>query len=352
MIVKLALKGRQRIPILVQPQRSIPLNPPYIMHTYLHTMIRILFFVLLLPTTVLTQSLNLESPIRFLALGDSYTIGQNVAANARWPIQLSDSLSARGFVIDTLRIIATTGWRTDNLINAITNKNLEDQEYNLVSVLIGVNNQYQGRPFSQYIDEFPALLDSAIRYAGGEKTHVFVVSIPDYAYTPFGQQNGDPDEISMELDQYNVYNKHVADSMDITYFDITPISRLGLQIPSYVAGDGLHPSGIQYTEWVKLMLATIDNQTSGITQLSIDHNLAVNVFPNPATESITIEIPPTTDHQLYRLRLFDLTGKLILEQNMSGRLSEVSLVGMPEGLYLIKLNSGERQTIRKLYKQD
>src|SRR5688572_15330766 len=138
-----------------------------------------------------------------------------------------DSLESRGFAIDTLRIIAATGWRTDNLINAIRNQNLEEQEYNLVSLLIGVNNQYQNRPFSQYVTEFPTLLDSAIRYADGHASHVFVVSIPDYAFTPFGQ-NLNPAEISMEIDQYNAFNQQVADSMGVAYFDITPISRQGL----------------------------------------------------------------------------------------------------------------------------
>src|SRR5664279_4313226 len=141
---------------------------------YPGTTVIFFLFSLLLPLASMTQTLQIQSPVRFLALGDSYTIGESVAPTLRWPMQLSDSLQARGIPTDTLRIIATTGWRTDNLINAIKNQHLESQNYNLVSLLIGVNNQYQGRPFSQYVTEFPALVDSAIRYAGGDKTKVFI----------------------------------------------------------------------------------------------------------------------------------------------------------------------------------
>jgi lysophospholipase L1-like esterase len=219
--------------------------------SYCSIKITALAFCSMLFTSALAQSLELENPLRFLALGDSYTIGQSVTTNQRWPAQLRDSLVTRGINTDDLRYIATTGWRTDNLINATKNQDLGNQNYNLVSLLIGVNNQYQNRPFTQYVAEFPALLDSAIRYAGNDPSHVFIVSIPDYAFTPFGQQSGNPNQISAELDQYNGYSRQIADSLGITYFDITPISRLGLQHPEYVASDGLHPSGIQYTEWVK-----------------------------------------------------------------------------------------------------
>src|SRR6187402_3441111 len=109
-----------------------------------------------------SQELNIQSPVRMLALGDSYTIGQSVAAGQRWPAQLGDSLVKRGYQIDEITYIATTGWRTDNLIQAVKGQNLQNQNYNLVSLLIGVNNQYQHTPFSKYENEFPALLDSAI----------------------------------------------------------------------------------------------------------------------------------------------------------------------------------------------
>ena len=311
---------------------------------------RILFFLQLLPTLLMGQNLNLENPVRFLALGDSYTIGQSVPVNERWPEQLSDSLNNRGILTDTLTIIATTGWRTDNLLNAIRNQGLENRNYNLVSLLIGVNNQYQGRPFSQYVTEFPALLDSAIRYAGGDKSHVFVVSIPDYAFTPFGQQSSNPAQISEEIDQYNAYSKQVADSLDITYFDITPISRLGLQNPSYVANDGLHPSGIQYTEWVKLMLDLIDSQTTNIN-IADNNILDVNIFPNPAVARIEIEMGEATHSQNVRVQIFNLDGNLVLEQTQAGISCSLSIAELPIGLYLVKVIMGEKWSIRKFVRR-
>ncbi|MEP6793086.1 MAG: GDSL-type esterase/lipase family protein [Saprospiraceae bacterium] len=308
-------------------------------------------FSLLLPFTSMTQTLQIQSPVRFLALGDSYTIGQSVAPTLRWPVQLSDSLQARGIPTDTLRIIATTGWRTDNLINAIKNQHLENNNYNLVSLLIGVNNQYQGRPFSQYVAEFPALVDSAIRFAGGDKTKVFIVSIPDYAYTPFGQQSSNPGQISAEIDQYNTYAKQIADNLQIAFFDITPISRLGLQHPSYVANDGLHPSGIQYTEWVKLILEYIDNQITGTKEFE-NNQLLVTICPNPTPDRITIDIPRSNYDQKFDLRIYNLTGKLMSEQFERGDSFSISLDNMPDGLYLLKINSGEKQTVQKVIKKN
>jgi lysophospholipase L1-like esterase len=295
------------------------------------------------------QSLQLENPIRFLALGDSYTIGQSVATDARWPAQLQDSLLTRGFSTNELRYIATTGWRTDNLISAIKNQDLESQNYNLVSLLIGVNNQYQNRPFSQYISEFPALLDSAIRYAGDDPSHVFVVSIPDYAYTPFGQQSGNPNQISAQIDQYNAFNQQVADSLGITYFNITPISRLGLQYPEYVASDGLHPSGIQYTEWVKLMLDFIHTQITSVRD-ELKYNLAVSVFPNPASTYIKIEIPVFSSTGCL-LEIYNLPGKLVLRENITSIQSEISVKDFPDGMYVLKFIEDRKQAIRKLIVQ-
>ncbi|MFZ1675969.1 MAG: GDSL-type esterase/lipase family protein [Saprospiraceae bacterium] len=318
---------------------------------YPGTTVILFLFSLLLPFTSMTQTLHIQNPIRFLALGDSYTIGQSVSPTLRWPVQLSDSLQARGILTDTLRIIATTGWRTDNLINAIRNQHLEFQNYTLVSLLIGVNNQYQGRPFSQYVAEFPALVDSAIHYAGGDKTHVFIVSIPDYAYTPFGQQSSNPGQISEEIDQYNTYAKQIADNLQITYFDITPISRLGLQHPNYVANDGLHPSGIQYTEWVKLILAYIDNEITGIKEFK-NNQLEVTISPNPTSDKILIEIPESTVDQKFNIRIYNLTGKLMSEQLARGASFSLSLDTMPDGLYLLKINSGDRQTVKKIIKKD
>ncbi|MBI1226740.1 MAG: SGNH/GDSL hydrolase family protein [Bacteroidetes bacterium] len=192
-----------------------------------------------------------QSEISYLALGDSYTIGQSVGPEERFPEQLADSLRKTGFKISNVRIVAKTGWTTDELQAGIDAAKIKDSTYTIVSLLIGVNNQYRGRPVSNYKPEFEALLQDAITFAGGKKEHVFVISIPDYAFTPFGQGSA---TITAEIDEYNAANKAIAEELGIRYFDITPISREGLANPSLVADDGLHPSGQQYGKWVSLML--------------------------------------------------------------------------------------------------
>ena len=319
------------------------------MKCYTYVMKTLLLY-LLLSISLVAQTLTPQNPLRFLALGDSYTIGESVAVDARWPVQLSDSLGMRGIVTDTLNIIATTGWRTDNLINAISNKNLGNQHYNLVSLLIGVNNQYQGRPFLQYQLEFPALLDSAIRYAAGDKSHVFVVSIPDYAYTPYGQSTANPAQISSELDQYNQFAKHIADSLGVSFFNITPISRLGLQNTSYVAGDGLHPSGIQYTEWIKLILQAVDGTTTGIPGANNTNDFTVNIIPGPAQDCITIEIPLLYTQQTTTLSIYDMAGKKMMDKTLSDQRNNISIAELPTGIYLLKLRSGGKDFVKKIEK--
>jgi lysophospholipase L1-like esterase len=210
--------------------------------------------ILLLPFNCLGQSLSKSKPIKFLALGDSYTIGESVAENLRWPNQLSDSLAKRGFQIESLKTIATTGWRTDNLKDAIESANLKD-EYSLISLLIGVNNQYQRRSVEEYGPEFKELLLTAIKLAKGKKENVFVVSIPDYGYTPFGKPK--QPEISKAIDQFNEVNKSIAGEMGVKYVSITEISRLGLDQPDLVAEDGLHPSGKMYSMWVDQILEVL-----------------------------------------------------------------------------------------------
>jgi len=315
-------------------------------------MVKMLLLALLIPAAAFGQLQLPEGPVRLLALGDSYTIGQGVNIAARWPVQLGDSLEVRGYNMDTVRIIATTGWRTDNLLNAIKGKHLDDLNYNLVSVLIGVNNQYQGRPFIQYAGEFPALLDSAVRYAGGHREHVFVVSIPDYAYTPFGQQSSNPSQISIELDQYNAYNRGVADSMHIAYFDITPISRLGLQQPLLVAGDGLHPSGLQYTEWVRLMLAYIDQQSTSYSAEDTDMLPGVLIQPNPTSGSFALMVPKAYLQQsTCTFQIYDLSGNPLSERLISQEYSALSLAAYPDGCYIVKVSCGDKSAIRRIIKQ-
>ena len=194
-------------------------------------------------------------PIKYLALGDSYTIGESVTEPERWPNQLVDSLAKKGIQLGKPTIIATTGWRTDDLRNAMTKAHLKN-EYELVSLLIGVNNQYQGKSSSSYAGEFEELLKWAVRLAGGKKQRVFVVSIPDYGFTPFGKPK--QESISKAIDEFNEINAQITYKYGIRYFNITDISRDGLSDPSLVAADGLHPSGKMYAYWVELISKGLD----------------------------------------------------------------------------------------------
>lgn len=201
--------------------------------------------LLMLSTVTVAQS------IRYLALGDSYTIGESVSEKERWPVQFVELLRKQGKDVEGPQIIATTGWRTDNLIDAIGKAHLKN-DYDLVSLLIGVNNQYQGRPVDQFKKEFEELLLKAIQLAKGKKENVFVVSIPDYGFTPFG--NARRVTISKELDEYNNISKALTEKLDVRYYNITDISRKGLDDPDLLAGDGLHPSGKMYGLWVQRIL--------------------------------------------------------------------------------------------------
>ncbi|MCK8479291.1 SGNH/GDSL hydrolase family protein [Psychroserpens algicola] len=194
---------------------------------------------------------------KLLSLGDSYTIGQSVCATCRFPEQLKDSLLNRINNSEfSLNVIAQTGWTTRNLIEAIES-NLLDNDYDIVTLLIGVNNQYQNKPFSLYQSEFPLLVQTAIAAAQGDKTNVVVLSIPDYAYTTFGQNNGNPEETSSEIDMYNAFAENYCNQQDITFLNITDITRLGLENTSLVASDGLHPSELAYSKFVERLLPIV-----------------------------------------------------------------------------------------------
>lgn len=191
---------------------------------------------------------------KYLALGDSYTIGQGVCSSCRFPEQLKDSIMIR--VDDSsvdLDIIAQTGWTTTNLNEMINSQN-PSSDYDLVTLLIGVNNQFQGRPFSLYEQEFDILLERAIGFAAGDHTKVIVVSIPDYAFTPFGQTSSNPGRISNEIDAYNSYALSAANARNVSFVNITDITRDGLENPNLVASDGLHPSERAYTKFVERIL--------------------------------------------------------------------------------------------------
>jgi acyl-CoA thioesterase I len=207
---------------------------------------------------------NIQIPvirnINYLALGDSYTIGQSVCETCRFPEQLKDSLKNHLLSTDNIsvKVVAQTGWTTTNLKNAIANENLI-AEFDLVTLLIGVNNQYQNRPFSLYETEFPELLQTAITLANGDLNRVIVVSIPDYAFTPFGQGSSNPENISNQLDQYNLFAKNHAESLGIEFVNITDITREGLNNSELVASDNLHPSELAYTQFVERLLPIAKN---------------------------------------------------------------------------------------------
>ena len=186
--------------------------------------------------------------VRYLALGDSYTIGESVPDIGDWPNQLVDSLSLRlpDTHFEPAHIIATTGWTTADLSNAMDAQQIDTSTFDLVSLLIGVNNQYQGLPLDAYEVEFQALLERAVNLADGRDDRVFVVSIPDYGYTPFGQ--GNQSSITMELAQFNAACSTLTVQAGIAHYDITGISQQWN--PIWVAPDGLHPSGAQYAAWV------------------------------------------------------------------------------------------------------
>lgn len=192
---------------------------------------------------------------RFLSLGDSYTVGQSVCETCRFPEQLKDSLKGR-FVLNhvvSLDVIARTGWTTTNLIEAIANEN-PSSNYDIVTLLIGVNNQYQGKPFSLYEEEFPQLVNQAIGFAQGNKDNVIVISIPDYAFTPFGQGSSNSQNISSEIDAYNTFAQNYCEQNSIQFVNITDITRNGLTNPELVASDDLHPSELAYAKFVERIL--------------------------------------------------------------------------------------------------
>lgn len=196
------------------------------------------------------------APLRYLALGDSYTIGEGVDESGRWPVQLARALRERGIDIADPRIVATTGWTTDELAAAMRAEGLMDDDaptYDLVSLLIGVNNQYRGRDVANFREEFAALLDRAIALAGGRRDRVIVLAIPDWGVTPFGRDSGrDVADVARQLDAYNAAKREIAQRRGVAFVDIAPISRkLGA---SHVADDGLHPSAALYAQWTALAL--------------------------------------------------------------------------------------------------
>ncbi len=215
-------------------------------------LLSLILILLIFSCTPNKQKLDTEKTYRLLALGDSYTIGEAVAESDRWPVQLSTRLKKDSITLEPT-IIATTGWTTDELLSGIVKADVNGT-YDLVSLLIGVNNQYLGYDRAQYEKEFKILLDKAIEFAGNNQHHVFVVSIPDYGITPFAEEKGlDAEKIMNELDSYNAIAQKIATLRDVSFINITPISRNAVGNQALIAEDGLHPSGEMYEMWVNEM---------------------------------------------------------------------------------------------------
>lgn len=213
----------------------------------------ILFLVI---STVITfPAMAQKKTYTYLALGDSYTIGESVPVYENFPYQAVQMLRQKGHSFHAPEIVAKTGWTTDELSAGI-DKNKFLPSYNIVSLLIGVNNQYRGRSAEEYAIQFEALLKKAIVFAGGKDAHVFVVSIPDWGATPFAQDR-DRAKITDEINAFNAINLKISDQYKVHYINITPGSREALADPTLVARDKLHPSGNEYAKWATLLVAEI-----------------------------------------------------------------------------------------------
>lgn len=199
---------------------------------------------------------EISQPLRYLALGDSYTIGQSVGVGERWPVQLVKALADNGTSIADAEIIAQTGWNTAELKQGIEARDPQEP-YDLVSLLIGVNNQYRGLDTADFRQDFRDLLQMSIQFAGSDTAGVIVVSIPDYGVTPFAQ-NMYQEQIAKEIDAFNAIKEQEAMRAGVVFIDITPISRLAADDPSLLAEDGLHPSGKMYAKWVEIILPLVE----------------------------------------------------------------------------------------------
>jgi lysophospholipase L1-like esterase len=202
----------------------------------------------MMPDPVITADTSRHT-YTYLALGDSYTIGESVPEAERFPVQVVQLLREQQLDIATPRIVATTGWTTDELQAGIKAAHIQPS-YDVVTLLIGVNDQYRGRSVEEYRPLFTVLLDQAIDFAGGHPERVVVISIPDWGATPYAAGRN-RELIAKAIDAFNAANESIAASKKVAYLDITPGSRKAATDHSLVAPDGLHPSGKEYTAWAK-----------------------------------------------------------------------------------------------------
>ena len=190
----------------------------------------------------------------YLALGDSYTIGQGVNEQERFPDQLTAKFAQKNYLVSEPLILAKTGWTTANLDAAIISENLTET-FDIVTLLIGVNNQFQGRSIAKFQIQFSDLLTKAITFAKNKPENVIVVSIPDWGVSPYANSL-DRAKISKEIDAFNEVKKEETLKMNAKFVDITPISRLALNNSEFIASDNLHFSGEMYGLWVEEIIRT------------------------------------------------------------------------------------------------
>ncbi|WEK34421.1 MAG: SGNH/GDSL hydrolase family protein [Candidatus Pseudobacter hemicellulosilyticus] len=193
----------------------------------------------------------------YLALGDSYTIGEGVPLAQNFPYQAVQLLRRSGHDFHAPEIIAKTGWTTDELMAAMADT-VFNGSYDYVSLLIGVNNQYRGRPVQEYAEQFTQLLERAIALAGGRPDHVFVLSIPDWGITPFAEGR-EREQIRREIDLFNSTNQSIAEFYTVHYIDITPGTREVAAYPDLLTTDQLHYSGKEYKRWAEKLEHDISN---------------------------------------------------------------------------------------------
>jgi lysophospholipase L1-like esterase len=208
----------------------------------------------------INNNIKLMQPreVTYLALGDSYTIGESVPLSENFPNQLAKSLNSDSVLVTAPQIVAKTGWTTDELLDAISKTTFRNK-YDIVTLLIGVNNQYRNYDIAVFRTEFKKLLNLAINFASADTKKVFILSIPDWGLTPFAQNNGRNEaQIAQEIDAYNAICKEEAEKLNVKFIDITTISRLAKTDLSLLANDGLHPSGKMYELWVKQLTKTIN----------------------------------------------------------------------------------------------
>ncbi len=201
-----------------------------------------------------------QGPVDYLALGDSYTAGEGVSGSERWPVQLADHLSAAAVSISEVRIVAESGWTTADLIQGISSAGV-DKSYDLVSLLIGVNNQFRGLDVALFRKEFQELLEMSISLTNGRPGRILVLSIPDYSVTEYVQVLGlDQTRIRTELTAYNEIIKEISEDYGAVFCDITSVSRMADQYPELTTQDGLHPSAAMYEKWVQACYPTVIDQ--------------------------------------------------------------------------------------------